>query len=144
MAKYLSRISGPLLDRIDLQVEILPVPFEQLSGPTDGESSAQIRERVIRAREIQSQRFASHAGIHCNAQMPTRLLNTYARLSAECNAILKTAMQRFDMSARAYDRILKVSRTIADLDNSPEILPAHLHEAISYRNLDRSSWGITI
>ena len=144
VAKYLSRISGPLLDRIDLQVEILPVPFEQLSGPTDGESSAQIRERVIRAREIQSQRFASHAGIHCNAQMPTRLLNTYARLSAECNAILKTAMQRFDMSARAYDRILKVSRTIADLDNSPEILPAHLHEAISYRNLDRSSWGSTI
>lgn len=144
VTKYLSRISGPLLDRIDLQVEILPVPFEQLSGPTDGETSAQIRERVIKAREIQSRRFANHSGIHCNAQMPTRLLNLYARLSPECNAILKKAMQRFDMSARAYDRILKVARTIADLDASPEILTAHLHEAISYRNLDRSSWGTAL
>ncbi len=141
VTKYLNRISGPLLDRIDLQIEILPVPFEQLTGPADGEPSAAIRERVIRAREIQSRRFAAHPGIHCNAQMPTRLLNTYAPLSGECVGILKKAMQRFDMSARAYDRILKVARTIADLDSSDQILPAHLHEAISYRNLDRSSWG---
>ena len=142
--KYLNRISGPLLDRIDLQVEIYPVPFEELAARSEGESSDAIRSRVIAARTIQERRFAGEKGIHCNAQMNTRLLNTYAVLSSECMGILRDSMERLDMSARAYDRILKVARTIADLDASAEILPHHLREAISYRNLDRGSWGVTI
>lgn len=144
VAKYLSRISGPLLDRIDLQVEILPVPFEELSSARRGESSAEIRARVIAAREIQARRFGKEPGVHCNAQMNSRLLSEHAALSPKCMEILRDAMTRFDMSARAYDRILKVARTIADLDNSGEILPHHIHEAISYRTLDRSSWGAAV
>lgn len=142
--KYLNRISGPLLDRIDLQVEILPVPFDSIASATPGEPSEAIRRRVIEARAIQQQRFASEPGVHCNAQMNSRLLGIHARLDAESLAILRDTMTRFDMSARAYDRILKVARTIADLDNaSPSILPRHMREAVSYRNLDRSSWGAT-
>lgn len=139
--RYLNRISGPLLDRIDLQVEIMPVPFDELATAAPGEPSADIRERVIRARAIQSKRFADEKGIYCNAQMNSRLLNLYAQLNAESFAILRDTMTRLEMSARAYDRILKVARTIADLDASPDILPTHMLEAVSYRSLDRSSWG---
>lgn len=141
--KYLGRISGPLLDRIDLQVEILPVPFEQLSSLQKGESSATIRERVISARAIQTLRFKDEKEIHCNAQMNSRLLEKWCQLDDATKKILHDAMTRFDMSARAYDRILKVARTIADLDASPMITPTHMREAISYRNLDRASWGNT-
>lgn len=139
--KYLSRISGPLLDRIDIQVEILPVPFDEMACTEPSEPSADIRKRVMAARAIQQARFAQEPGVHCNAQMSTRLLREHAPLSAECLAIVRTAMQRFDISARAYDRIVKVARTIADLEAVPTILPHHMHEAVSYRNLDRSSWG---
>lgn len=139
--RYLSRISGPLMDRIDLQVEILPVPFEQLSSAIEGEKSADIRKRVIAARQIQTQRFANEMGIYCNAQMGPRHMKLYAPLSKECADILREAMTVFDLSARAYDRIIRVARTIADLDASPDISPTHIREAISYRNLDRSSWG---
>ena len=144
VSRYLSRISGPLLDRIDLQVEILPVPFEELAHAAPGEPSAVIRDRVCRARAIQQARFAEEPGIHCNAQMNSRLMNRFAPLSAECMTILESAMTRFDMSARAYDRIIKVARTIADLDGVPSITPVHITEAISYRNLDRSSWGTSL
>lgn len=149
--KYLGRISGPLLDRVDLQVEIMPVPFDELSDAAPGEPSAAIRERVVRARAVQSHRFSSIAGVHCNAQMTPRLLEQYCRFDDACMNVLETAMKRFDMSARAYDRIRKVSRTIADLDYSgtlsvedaaiAPILVSHMAEAISYRNLDRSTWG---
>ena len=139
--KYLNKISGPLLDRIDIQVEITPVPFDELSKSTPSESSATIRERVIRARQTQEQRFANEPGIHCNAQMTPRLLQQYAALDAHGKSLLETAMDKLNLSARAYDRILKVARTIADLDNSPTIQAMHLAEAIGYRSLDRESWG---
>ena len=139
--KYLNKISGPLLDRIDIQVEITPVPFEALSKSTPSESSATIRERVVRARQIQEQRFANEPGIHCNAQMTPRLLQQYAALDEQGKSLLETAMDKLNLSARAYDRILKVARTIADLDNSPTIQAMHLAEAIGYRSLDRESWG---
>lgn len=139
--KYLGRISGPLLDRIDLQVEIMPVSFDELSTLEDGEPSAVIRERVMRARAIQEARYASVPGIHCNAQMNSRLIKEYVKLDAEASSRLREAMNRLDMSARAYDRILKVARTIADLAASDAIRPDHIREAIRYRNLDRASWG---
>ena len=139
--KYLNKISGPLLDRIDIQVEITPVPFEALSKSAPSESSATIRERVVRARQIQEQRFANEPGIHCNAQMTPRLLQQYAALDEQGKSLLETAMDKLNLSARAYDRILKVARTIADLDNSPTIQAMHLAEAIGYRSLDRESWG---
>lgn len=141
--KYLNRISGPLLDRIDLQVEILPVPFHEIASAAPGESSARIRSRVLAARAIQSERFRNHPGIHCNAQMTSRMLSQYAPLSQQCLDILRDTMSRLDMSARAYDRILKVARTIADLEAAPHILPHHMREAVGYRNLDRGSWGAT-
>lgn len=143
VGKYLNRISGPLMDRIDLQVEIMPVAFEELSSMKAGEGSAAIRERVIRARAVQTARFAGERTVHCNAQMNSRLLAVHAALDKECMKLLEFAMKRFDMSARAYDRILKVARTIADLDGSGAIKSAHVSEAISYRNLDRSGWGAT-
>lgn len=139
--KYLNRISGPLLDRIDLQVEILPVPFDDIASAQPGEPSEAIRRRVVAARAFQQQRFANEPGIHSNAQMNSRLLGIHARLDAESMAILRETMTRFDMSARAYDRILKVARTIADLAASHDIRPEHVREAVSYRNLDRASWG---
>ncbi len=142
--RYLSRISGPLLDRIDIQVEILPVGFDELTSTAEAESSATIRQRVVNARKIQERRFANEPGVHCNAQMNSRLLKKYAPTSPEVSELLKKALNRYQMSARAYDRILKVARTIADLDNSPEITTAHMHEAVSYRNLDRASWGSAI
>lgn len=143
VAKYLNRISGPLLDRIDIQVEILPVPFKALSERKPGETSADIRKRVIAARNIQDARFASEPNVRCNAQMTSRLIKQWVVLSDDSKAILEKVMTKYDMSARAYDRILKVARTIADLDASPDILPVHIAEAVSYRNLDRSSWGRT-
>lgn len=139
--RYLNKISGPLLDRIDIQVEIVPVPFEKLSGKSSGETSSTIRERVIRARHIQARRFDGHPGVHCNAQMDSRLLHLYAQPDSRGLDLLKDAMQRLSLSARAYDRILKVARTIADLEESEQILPHHLAEAISYRNLDRDNWA---
>ncbi len=139
--RYLNRISGPLLDRIDIQIEIIPVPFEKLSDKTRSESSAAIRERVIAARRIQAERFAEVQGVHCNAQMSSRLLHQYALPDAQGLELLRVAMERFNLSARAYDRILKVARTIADLDNSSQVRSSHLAEAISYRNLDRENWA---
>lgn len=139
--KYLNRISGPLLDRIDLQIEVIPVPFEKMAELKPAESSAVIRERVIRARQIQEQRYASLSGIHCNAQMNSRLLNEYARPDERGLQLLKTAMNRLNLSARAYDRILKVARTIADLEGTEQIQSHHLAEAIGYRNLDREDWA---
>lgn len=141
VTRYLGKISGPLLDRIDLQIEILPVPFEKLADSAPGESSESIRERVVKARAIQGARFAGEAHIHCNAQMNSRLLQRWCVLSKDCSDILQHAMVKFDMSARAYDRILKVARTIADLDNSEDIQPRHMSEAVGYRNLDRAGWG---
>ena len=143
VSKYLNRISGPLLDRIDLQVEILPVPFKELSSLESGEGSAAIRERVIRARAVQEERFRGEPHVHCNAQMSSRQLVKYARPDDAGMERLRDAIERYDMSARAYDRILKVARTIADLDGSPDIRLPHIVEAISYRNLDRSTWGQT-
>ena len=139
--RYLNRISGPLLDRIDLQIEIVPVPFEKISDAREGEPSAAIRERVIAARKVQEERFKGEEGIYCNAQMTPKLIARYAALDDTSLAMLKTAMTKFDLSARAYDRILKVARTIADLDNSDNIQFRHIAEAIGYRNLDRGNWG---
>lgn len=139
--KYLNRISGPLLDRIDIHIEIVPVPFEKLSDMREGESSIKIRERVIKARQIQEIRFRDIEGVYCNAQMTTKLQRKFAMPDKSGLELLKTAMQRLNLSARAYDRILKVARTIADLDNSEMILAHHIAEAINYRNLDREGWG---
>lgn len=139
--KYLNRISGPLLDRIDLQIEVTPVPFEKMADVRPGEPSAVIRERVVRARQVQQQRYAQVPGVYCNAQMTSRLLSLYASPDERGLALLKGAMTRLNLSARAYDRILKVARTIADLDSSESIQSAHLAEAIGYRNLDREDWA---
>jgi magnesium chelatase family protein len=139
--KYLNKISGPLLDRIDIQVEITPVPFEELSKSTTSENSAVIRERVMRARQIQEKRFENELDVHCNAQMTPRLLQQYAVLDQRGKALLENAMDRLNLSARAYDRILKVARTIADLDGSKMIQSMHIAEAIGYRSLDRENWG---
>lgn len=139
--RYLNKISGPLLDRIDLQIEIVPVPFEKISDAREGESSADIRKRVIAARKIQEQRYANEPGVHCNAQMPPKLINKYASIDKQSLTMLRTAMERLNLSARAYDRILKVARTIADLEASENILSHHIAEAIGYRNLDRENWG---
>lgn len=139
--KYMGKISGPLLDRIDIQVEVTPVPFAALNSAPRGESSATIRERVIKARTIQAQRFKDIPGVHCNAQMSARQLTKFATIDPAAAQRLRDAMVRYDLSARAYDRILKVARTIADLEASPDIQLQHVSEAIGYRNLDRGSWG---
>ena len=139
--RYLNRISGPLLDRFDLQIEIVPVPFEKMAEQIQAENSATIRERVIKARKIQEERFANHLGVYCNAQMESKLLHQYANPDEKGLNLLRTAMTRLNLSARAYDRILKVARTIADLEASEAIQPNHIAEAISYRNLDREGWG---
>lgn len=139
--KYLSRISGPLLDRIDLHIEVTPVPFSELSKPQQSESSKEIRERVVKARAIQNQRFSEDRDVHCNAQMRSRDLKTYCRLNESGSLLLKNAMERLGLSARAYDRILKVARTIADLDHSADIESQHVAEAIQYRSLDRDGWA---
>lgn len=138
--KYLSRISGPLLDRIDIHVEIVPVPFERLSDRRPAESSAAIRERVVQARQVQERRFKDVDGVYCNAQMSSKQLRTFAIPDEEGMNLLKQAMTRLTLSARAYDRILKVARTIADLDASEVIHAQHVAEAIGYRSLDREGW----
>ncbi|MDR1864925.1 MAG: YifB family Mg chelatase-like AAA ATPase [Bacteroidales bacterium] len=139
--KYLSRISGPLLDRIDIHIEVVPVPFDKLSEQRRGELSAAIRERVIAARNMQKVRYADYEGIHCNAQISSKMLQKYCRTDAAGQNIMKIAMQKLGLSARAYDRILKVSRTIADLEASENIQVQHLSEAIQYRSLDKDGWG---
>jgi magnesium chelatase family protein len=138
--KYLNKISGPLLDRIDIHVEVTPVPFSELSSERQSEKSADVRERVIRARKLQEYRYAEDP-IHCNAQMSSQQLRRICRIDATGQAILQKAMERLGLSARAYDRILKVSRTIADLGGCNEIRTEHLAEAIQYRSLDREGWA---
>ena len=140
MQRYLSKISGPLLDRIDIHIEVTPVPFEKLSEERRGESSIRIRERVTRARELQTERFKDIEHIHYNAQMGPRQIREYCMLNDSSKQLLKTAMERLNLSARAYDRILKVSRSIADLENSESIQENHISEAIQYRSLDREGW----
>lgn len=140
VSKYLNRISGPMLDRIDLHVEVIPVDFSELSQPVAAESSAAIRGRVVAARRIQTDRFAG-THVYANAMMNSRQLREFCPLSDESGALLRRAMERFNLSARAYDRILKVSRTIADLAGGGRIEPAHIAEAIGYRTLDRDTWG---
>jgi magnesium chelatase family protein len=140
--KYLQRISGPLLDRIDLHVEVTPLSFSSLTDMRDGETSAVIRERVIFARGKQLERFEGMTGIYCNAQMSSSLLKSVVRLSQASSHLLKTAMEKLKLSARAYDRILKVSRTIADLSGSSDVEAEHVAEAIQYRSLDREAWGL--
>ncbi|MBP6609873.1 MAG: YifB family Mg chelatase-like AAA ATPase [Paludibacter sp.] len=139
--KYLSRISGPLLDRIDIHIEIVPVPFEKLSEQREAEPSTNVRDRVIKARMIQDERFKEIDGVYCNAQMSSKQMRTFAQIDKPGAELLKNAMQRLNLSARAYDRIIKVARTIADLDTSEPILSNHIAEAINYRNLDREGWA---
>ena len=139
--RYMGRISGPLLDRIDLQVEVTPVTPAELTAAAPGEPSAVIRERVIRAREVQAERFRGVEGVHTNSMMGSSLLREWCRLDAASAALLERAMERLSLSARAYDRILKVARTIADLAGRADIAAADIAEAIGYRSLDRGSWG---
>ena len=134
------KISGPLLDRIDIHIEVTPVPFEKLTEERKGESSVEIRKRVTAAREIQSERFTELENVHYNAQMNVKQIRKYCKLSSESMSLLKTAMEKLNLSARAYDRILKVARTIGDLDASKNISPTHIAEAIQYRSLDRDGW----
>ena len=138
--RYMSRISGPLMDRIDIHVEVVPVTISDMSAERCEERSEDVRRRVVAAREIQQRRFAG-LDIHCNAMMNSAMLREFAPLSKECSLLLERAMQRLNLSARAYDRILKVARTIADLDNKTDIEPSHISEAIGYRSLDREQWG---
>ncbi|OYW17977.1 MAG: hypothetical protein B7Z54_07045 [Sphingobacteriales bacterium 12-47-4] len=139
--KYLNKVSGPLLDRIDLHVEVTPVAFSELSSLEQTESSASIRERVISAREIQAERYKENTGIYCNAQISSKMLKEICVIDSAGANMLKSAMTKLNLSARAYDRILKVSRTIADLAGTPQIQPEHLAEAIHYRSLDREGWA---
>jgi len=139
--KYLNKISGPLLDRIDLHVEVTPIAFSELSSVKPQENSATIRKRVITAREVQAERYKDHPGIYCNAQMSSKLLKEICIINQVGQNLLKNAMEKLNLSARAYDRILKVSRTIADLSESEEIRPEYLAEAIQYRSLDREGWA---
>ena len=137
--KYLNRISGPLLDRIDLHVEVVPVSVSEISQTADGEKSTFIRERVINARKIQEQRFEG-SSIHSNAQMTSKQVKEICVISTAGQTLLNKAMDKLGLSARAYDRILKVSRTIADLEASPNVMASHIAEAIQYRSLDREGW----
>ena len=141
ISRYLNKISGPLMDRIDIQCEILPLSFEEISKAAPGEPSATICQRVVAAREIQARRFASVPGIHCNAQMTEKQMREYCSLDEAGSELLRMAMERLQLSARAYSRILKVARTIADLDGAENISTQHVAEAIGYRNLDRSDWA---
>ena len=139
--RYMNKISGPLLDRIDIQCEIQPVAFDDLSKIRPGEPSSVVRERVIAARKIQEERYREHAFIHCNAQMTERMLHEYAEPDAESLDMLRMAMEKFKLSARAYGRILKVARTIADLEGTERVQLSHIAEAVGYRNLDRGDWA---
>ena len=138
--KYLNKISGPLLDRIDIHIEVTPVAFDELAEERNSESSADVRERVIQARKVQEARYVDQ-DIHCNAQIASRQLRELCRIDEAGQALLKKAMERLGLSARAYDRILKVARTIADMDSSERISTQHLAEAIQYRSLDREGWA---
>jgi magnesium chelatase family protein len=140
MQRYLSKISGPLLDRIDLHIDVEKVSYEELSSKAKGESSSDIRKRVIEARRIQTQRFMGMQNVYCNAQMSTKQARKVCRIDESGAAMMKKAMNSIGLSARAYDRILKVARTIADLDYSEEIKTHHMAESIQYRNLDREGW----
>ena len=140
MQRYMGKISGPLLDRIDIHIEVTPVPFEELTDSRKGETSAAIRHRVVKARSLQTERFKEHSDIHYNAQMQTKAIRTYCKLDPESMELLKKAMERLKLSARAYDRILKVARTIADLAEETDIRSDHVAEAIQYRSLDREGW----
>ncbi|MGS2725978.1 YifB family Mg chelatase-like AAA ATPase [Psychroserpens sp. BH13MA-6] len=140
MQRYLSKVSGPLLDRIDIHIEVTPVPFDKLSDERKGEGSVTIRKRVTAAREIQTKRFADSSSVHYNAQMTSKQIRKYCQLEPSSKILLKTAMEQLSLSARAYDRILKVSRTIADLEASEHITGAHISEAIQYRSMDREGW----
>lgn len=139
--KYLNKISGPLLDRIDIHVEVVPVPFKELSTETSGEKSADIRKRVVTARKIQEKRYELENNIHCNAQIPSRKLREICNLNSDSESLIRNAMEKLNLSARAYNRILKVARTIADLEGSQWVKTEHLAEAIQYRSLDRETWG---
>ena len=140
MQRYLGKISGPLLDRIDIHIEVTPVPFDKLADTRKGESSAAIRERVMNARARQTDRFKESGKIHYNAQMNTKQIRRFCALNADSLSLLKSAMERLKLSARAYDRILKVARTIADLEGQVSINGNHISEAIQYRSLDREGW----
>jgi magnesium chelatase family protein len=139
--KYLNKVSGPLLDRIDIHIEVTPVTYDQLSESRRGEGSAAIRGRVMASRSMQEDRYSNHPAVHCNAQMDSKLLKEYCGINEAGHVLMKNAMSRLKLSARAYDRILKVARTIADLDQSAEIRTHHLAEAIQYRSLDRENWA---
>jgi magnesium chelatase family protein len=139
--KYLNRISGPLLDRIDIHIEVVPVNYNKLADKGKTEKSAVVRERVVRARAIQSKRFESFRGIYSNSQMSPSMLRRFCQVDEAGGQLLKIAMELRGLSARAYDRILKVARTIADLDESENITAEHVSEAINYRNLDRDGWA---
>ncbi len=139
--KYMNRISGPLLDRIDIHLEVTPVNFENLADKKSGEKSKEIQKRVVEARKIQTERFKKRKNIYCNAQMNSKMIKEFCQLDETSLLLLKNAMEKLDLSARAYDRIIKLSRTIADLEKSDNIKPSHIAEAIHYRSLDRESWG---
>jgi len=139
--KYLNRISGPLLDRIDIHIEVVPVKYEKLADQAKADRSENVRERIIRARNIQAERFAQVKGIYSNSQMTASMQRRYCQLDETGGKLLRTAMEIRGLSARAYDRILKVARTIADLDESENIMAEHISEAINYRNLDREGWA---
>jgi magnesium chelatase family protein len=139
--RYLGRISGPLLDRIDIHVDVPAVNYKELSSDRSGEASAAIRERVVKARKIQIERFANHKNIYKNADMSSKMIREYCKLDSASQSLLKVAMEKLGLSARAYDRILKVSRTIADLAGAENISSLHISEAIQYRSLDRDYWG---
>lgn len=141
VSNYAKSWDRVFLDRIDLQIQITPLPFSTISEQKRGESSAAIRERVIAARGIQEQRYKEYKHIHCNAQMTERMIHQYAEPDAASLDMLRKAMERLSLSARAYSRILKVARTIADLDGSPKVQLSHIAEAVGYRNLDRSDWA---
>ncbi len=141
MENYLYKVSGPLLDRIDIHIEVVPVPFKQLTELRESESSDVIRERVIRGAQVQESRFAGIKGVYANSQMSSAMLKKHCQLGSDRQEILKNAMEKLGLSARAYDRILKVSRTIADLDDEAFIQPSHIAEAVNYRNLDREGWA---